>query len=499
MRKRKSPIAKSLIKNSISGILSAIEIHNKPTIKYRYEIVVLLILNTWELLLKGYLYKFHKEIKIFQKDGTTKSFKNCLNIVNTKIGKDFNPVKENLKVLYGYRNHIAHFYIKELDTIIYSLIRKNVIFYSRFLLQYFKVDISETSDLILLPIGFKKPISPLDYISNSSISNSASEEVKAFIKSIVDASKRLNRNNIDETIFVDFKMNLTSINRTKNADIIAGIDNTKENELVFKVSKRPKTIISSNVGEKIILTRDKSESQGILYYESLQDGIFDEINNIVDANHLLSKGTSQFMLGLPLYYRIYAERQYVNYNIDKFELFAKTGMMEFYAPFLYWLLKLPEDKIAKLLFENYHQCKSPNINNLIKILILLGSEAIDIFYKLFEKKYKIVVQKPNFYYNFHNLIKRKKTNLILKALKTTRNSKVDLINKDKNYTIEDFLDDNNLSINQLSTVCLDLYIGEKKLRSVARDLDFLAYGNVLIGKKDKIINELKKIVSRSSL
>jgi len=31
MQKRKSPIAKNLVRNSISGMFSAIEIHNKPT------------------------------------------------------------------------------------------------------------------------------------------------------------------------------------------------------------------------------------------------------------------------------------------------------------------------------------------------------------------------------------------------------------------------------------------------------------------------------------
>jgi hypothetical protein len=173
MRKRKSPIAKSLLKNSIAGMFSAIEIHNKPTIKYRYEIVVLLVLNSWELLLKGYIYKFHKDVRLFLEDGTTKPFENCLNIVNSKIGRDFNAVQENLKVLYNYRNQVAHFYISELDPIVYSLVSKNVIFYSKFLITYFSIDLSKVSDLILLPIGFKKPISPIDYISNNSINKNA--------------------------------------------------------------------------------------------------------------------------------------------------------------------------------------------------------------------------------------------------------------------------------------------------------------------------------------
>lgn len=491
MRKRKSPIAKSLLKNSIAGMFSAIEIHNKPTIKYRYEIVVLLVLNSWELLLKGYLYKFHREVNLFHEDGTTKPFENCLNIVNTKIGKDFNAVQENLSVLYNYRNQIAHFYVSDLDPIIYSLLRKNVIFYSNFLLKYFKIDLSEISDLVLLPIGFKKPISPIDYISNNTINESATKETKVFLQSIIDASQRLYENNIDETIFVDFKMNLTSVNRIINADIIAGIDNTRENKLTFKVIKESKNVIYSNIGEKIILTRDKSGTQGTLLYEELQEGIFDEINNIVDANQLLAKGKPQFMLGSLLYYRIYAERQHVNYNIDTFELLAKAGMMEFYAPFLYWITRLPADRIVKILFEIYDQCKAPKINNLIKIVILLGVEAIEVFGGLFESKYERVSQKPDFYYSFLELKKSKKVNLILRALKVTNNSKLELLNKEKEYTFGDLLDNNNLSINNLSNECLSIFNGKITQRSVARELDFLAYGNEIVNNR-KIIDELKK-------
>src|SRR5690606_380619 len=102
MKKRRSPIAKNLLRNSISGMYSAIEVHNKPLIAYRYETVVLLTLNSWELVLKAYLYKFHKTVKLFHKDGTTKQFENCLNITQDKIGKEFMPVLENLERLYEY-------------------------------------------------------------------------------------------------------------------------------------------------------------------------------------------------------------------------------------------------------------------------------------------------------------------------------------------------------------------------------------------------------------
>lgn len=494
MRKRKSPIAKSLVKNSISAMFSAIEIHNKPTINYRYEVVVLLVLNSWELLLKGFLYKFHKDIKLFQKDGTTKPFENCLNIVNSRIGKDFNLIAENLKSIYFYRNRISHFYVQELDLIIFSLIAKNIIFYSDFLDKRFKIDISEKSDLILLPIGFKRPITPQDYLSNSSINQNASKEVKEFIKLITNASRRLHAIGIDETIFVDFKMSLININRTTNADIIAGIDNTKENDLLINVFKDTKKIISSNNGENVLVTRDKSISSGTLYYETLDEGIFDEINNILDANDLLSKGNNKFMLGAALYYRIYAERQYVTYNIDRFELLTRTAMINLYAPFLFWLSKLPEENIAKILLECFYKAKSPYINNLIKISILLGSETSDFFLKLFEQKYKKVVQKPDHYYTFKKMIVSKKKDILLKALNVSRNKKIDF--SEKKYIIGNLIDDNAFTINNLSNVCLLVFNGNTKDRGIARDFDFLAYGEALTKKSKGIISELKKKTSQ---
>lgn len=485
MRKRKSPIAKNLISNSIAGMFSAVEIHNKPTIKYRYEIVVLLVLNSWELLLKGYLYKYKKSIKLFLKDGTTKPFESCLNLVNHELGKDFNPIQENLKVLYDYRNQVAHFYIEEIDPIIFSLISKNILFYSEFIRKYFKIDISEVSDLILLPLGFKRPISPIDYISTTSVSEKSSPEVKAFLQNIMNATKRLIDDNIDETILVDFRMNLINTNRTSNADLIAGIDNSKQNNLILTVNKESKKVQFSKDGEKIQLTRNRDEAQGTLYYEELQEGIFDEINNILDANKLLAKGNTKFMLGEPIYYRIYSERQHVSYNVEIFSLLARTSTLDIYAPFLFWLTKLPSSIVVDILLDLYTQSKSPKVHNLIKIILLLGDEAIRIFSSLLKDRFSGIVQKPDYYYTFMDQIKSKRSNAILKVLKAT-NNKI-LLEK---YTYGDLIKDVNLSANILSQECLNVFKGKNILRSATRELDFLTYGKYLINN-EQIISELK--------
>jgi len=45
-----------------SGEIAIPEIHNKPDIPYRYQIVSILLVNSWELLLKAFLIKYHSKI-----------------------------------------------------------------------------------------------------------------------------------------------------------------------------------------------------------------------------------------------------------------------------------------------------------------------------------------------------------------------------------------------------------------------------------------------------
>ena len=57
---------------------------------------------------------------------------------------------------------------------------------------------------------------------------------------------------------------------------------------------------------RVRLTRDTTLSSGSFVHEEVSDGIFDEINNVVDANRILARGQKNFFLGQRVYYRIYA-------------------------------------------------------------------------------------------------------------------------------------------------------------------------------------------------
>ena len=64
---KRNQLYESLIDKSISSMLSAIEIYNKPDFKYREETFAILSVNSWELLFKAKLLrerKFWTEIDV---------------------------------------------------------------------------------------------------------------------------------------------------------------------------------------------------------------------------------------------------------------------------------------------------------------------------------------------------------------------------------------------------------------------------------------------------
>ena len=232
-----SAIKESLLENSKSAIIAGIEIHNKPIFSYRYEVASILIINAWELILKAYIVEYKPEVRIIRKDGTTKPFEECLSFVSSVIGNSFRTTEENLNKIYEFRCNVIHFYKDNFDAILYSLLHKSVYFYNKLIKKYFNNDLSEETNLILLPIGFKPFVSPIDFLNKESILKESSNAVQTFIKSIIHSTEKLNEEGIEESILTGFNVAVVNENRVKNADIIAAItkDSSKASIYVNKI------------------------------------------------------------------------------------------------------------------------------------------------------------------------------------------------------------------------------------------------------------------------
>ena len=259
-------LLEKLLKNSKSSQLACIEIHNKPIFPFRYEVCAILNINSWELLLKSLIIKEYPKVKIINDDGTTKPFYECLSFVASELGKDFSVAYQNIDKIYEYRCNIIHFYQDDIDVLLFSLLSKNILLYHDFLLTHFGIDIANEINLVLLPIGFKRPASPIDFLSNDSKIQKSSKAVQKFVKSIIKSTEQISAEGLDDSILYSFKMSLINENRIKNADIIAAI--TKD--------KKKSALAVENVIGRFALTDNESE-EGVKKIKIEEETLFKKV------------------------------------------------------------------------------------------------------------------------------------------------------------------------------------------------------------------------------
>lgn len=105
-----------LIEKSKEAFCMAIELYNKPTIRYRVEGFSLFICNAWELMLKSHMIKVFGENSIYYKDNPqrTLSLENCIQKIFTN-NKD--PLRINLEKIIELRNTSTHFITEEYEMV----------------------------------------------------------------------------------------------------------------------------------------------------------------------------------------------------------------------------------------------------------------------------------------------------------------------------------------------------------------------------------------------
>jgi len=131
-----------LIEKSKEAFLLAIEIYNKPTIKYRVEGFSFFICNAWELLLKAYIIKTFGKEKIYYKDkpSRTITLENCLQKV---FSNEKAPIRRNLEKILELRNTSTHFITEEYEMVYIPLFQACVLNYADKMMEFHEVDITE--------------------------------------------------------------------------------------------------------------------------------------------------------------------------------------------------------------------------------------------------------------------------------------------------------------------------------------------------------------------
>ena len=109
-------LKEKLLEKSREAFILAIEIYNKPSIKYRIEGFSFFICNAWELMLKAHIVNKFGEAKIYYKDNPNRTItlENCMKLLFTN---ERAPLRKNLNRIVELRNTSTHFIVEEYEMV----------------------------------------------------------------------------------------------------------------------------------------------------------------------------------------------------------------------------------------------------------------------------------------------------------------------------------------------------------------------------------------------
>lgn len=240
-------VSLELLDKSLEAMTMAIEIYNKPLVKYRTETSIILIINAWENVFKA-LIKENKWAKLYDpKSNWYKPFEECLQCIKANkagLGED---AYQSIKLLYEKRCRVIHYH-KSIEILDYMAIQANILFFKEFVSKNFNRSIIKDKTWYILPIGTEVPFTEFDFLNYGSSVKNAPKDVLNYVRDVVSTQNTLLDSN-KKGILLSIKVNLSNVNRINEADIKVGIDNSKQESLsiegILKISEQGRPVILS--------------------------------------------------------------------------------------------------------------------------------------------------------------------------------------------------------------------------------------------------------------
>jgi len=133
-----SSLISKLLDKSKEAFVMAIEIYNKPSIKYRVEGFSFFICNAWELMLKAHIVCTQGEAAIYFKDHPerTISLESCVKLVFTN---EHSPIRKNLLRIIELRNTSTHFIVEEYEMVYIPLFQACIFNFSDKMMEFHNI------------------------------------------------------------------------------------------------------------------------------------------------------------------------------------------------------------------------------------------------------------------------------------------------------------------------------------------------------------------------
>jgi hypothetical protein len=277
---------KRLVDNSLSAMLAAVEVYNKPQMTYRDEVTVTLIVNAWELALKAALRQKGRSIFYRKKRGEryrSVSMDDALGRVGAANlwpdSVDAEGATANINALTEYRDRAIHLYNAQgLGAVIYPFLQQNVLNYRDFMYARFKKDLADSMTWQLLPLG---ATAPADVVQFMKVDNKSTMvlEIQEFIdalRSLMD--KAASAGSDMSRVATVYDINLRSVKKMTSADLVVAVSPTADGQIVVKPSDPNQThpysakeLLAKVNAKRAGRTITTYDHQAICWRESLRD------------------------------------------------------------------------------------------------------------------------------------------------------------------------------------------------------------------------------------
>ena len=237
---------RKLLGNSMSAMISSIEIYNKPRFEYRDEVFVILLINAWELLLKAIVSKSKQRIYYPKKRGEPYKTLSCRDAfwraANSKAwpkSVEARAVEANIELITAYRDNAVHFYNdRPFASIIYSLAQTSINNYRDVASKVFGKDIANEITWRIMPLGVRTPVDPVQYMKKGRSSGGKTRAAQDFLAFVREKTEALEADGVDTgRLLTVFDVSLQSLKKIDKADIVVGISKDEIEDAVI-VSRR---------------------------------------------------------------------------------------------------------------------------------------------------------------------------------------------------------------------------------------------------------------------
>lgn len=222
-----------LLDKSKEAFAMAIELYNKPTIKYRVEGFSWFICNAWELMLKAHLLKTKGPESIYYADNKNRtiSLENAIREIFTN-NKD--PLRLNLEKIIELRNTSTHFITEEYEMVYVPLFQSCVLNFNEKMMAFHHIDMTT-----IVPQNFLTLSVSMKALNESEIIAKYPEEIAAkLITTSKQISDTIEMNNAKFAIRIEHHHYITK-NKDKATSIV-GIDNSADAKVkIVKELKDP--------------------------------------------------------------------------------------------------------------------------------------------------------------------------------------------------------------------------------------------------------------------